>query len=319
MKNEKEITVIGAGVIDVLAGPAGPRVFTSGSEPMEFTKLSFGGDALNEAVALSRLGSRADLISLVGGDEAGERVLRFLKTNGVKTDHVRVCPGLDTGVNIVLVDEKGERHFLTNPFSSLRKLSENEILPFAGEMGEIVSFASMFVSPLLDIPAMERVFSKIKEKPERILVVDFTTAKKHETLEELSCLFPYIDYLLPNEAELASLTGEKDTKKNLERALRLGAKCIVLKRGGKGCTICKEEEYMDIPAYPVEKVIDTTGAGDCFAAGFLHGLSAGMSLKECAALGCAAASCSVEAAGATDGVRSLAEVSQRFAHLLALF
>ena len=305
MNRKKAITVIGAGVIDVLAGPASPRVFETGSEPVDFTKLTFGGDALNEAVVLSRLGKEVDLISLVGGDEAGERVVEYVRKNGMDTDHIKVVPELATGVNIVLVDSGGERHFLTNPRSSLRKLSEPDILPYVDGMADLVSFASMFVSPLLDIPAMERLFRRIKEKEGRTLVVDLTKAKRNERLEDLAPLFPYIDYLLPNEAELAILTGSEDTKKNLDAAMELGASCVILKRGRKGCTIRREGECLALPAYPVRQVVDTTGAGDCFAAGFLWGLSEGMPLENCCRFGCAAASCSVETAGATEGISTL--------------
>ena len=312
---KKDITVIGAGVIDVLAGPVTSGIFESGSEPMSFTRLAFGGDALNEAVALSRMGKKIELVSLVGDDEAGMRVLGFLNKNGVGTDHVKVSQGLETGVNIVLVDEFHERHFLTNPGSSLRRLSEQDIFPYIEGMADIVSFASMFVSPLLDIPAMLRLFAKVKEKSGRTLAVDLTKAKKQERLEDIAVLFPYIDYLLPNEAELAVLAGSDHTERNLDKIMDLGAKCVILKRGKSGCVICRNRERIEIPAFPVRQAVDTTGAGDCFAAGFLAALSDQMALEDCCRFACAAASCSVEAVGATEGLTTLSEVRRRFQFL----
>ena len=126
-----------------------------------------------------------ELLTIVGNDDAGRRVLDYAKENHINIDKITMKDDLTTGMNLVLVDEKGERYFLTNPQSSLRKLSEEEILPYTDSMADIVSFASIFVSPPLDIDTMERVFQKIKEKPERILAADMTKAKNGEKLKDL--------------------------------------------------------------------------------------------------------------------------------------
>lgn len=311
-KKKDKITVIGAAIIDVLAGPVNEQVFQTGSQPVEKTGLSFGGDALNEAVVLSRLGKEVQLLSKVGKDEAGARVVDYAESCGLATEGIIREEGLTTGINIVLLDEKGERHFLTNPTGSLRKLSVEDILPHVDSMGEIVSFASIFVSPLLDIPAMEQLFRRIKSKPERILVADMTKAKKGERLEDIKCLLPYIDYILPNEDEIALLTGIRDSRKNAELLVEAGVGCAVVKCGAKGCIIATKEVVLEVPACPIKELVDTTGAGDCFAAGFLWGLSEGYSLEECGRMACAVASCSVEQVGATEGVVSLAECLKRF-------
>ena len=315
VREEKKITIIGAAILDVLAGPVNEQIFQTGSQPMETTRLSFGGDALNEAVALSRLGKKVQLISKVGKDEAGDRVIDYVKANGLSTEWISQEKGLTTGINIVLIDDKGERHFLTNPSGSLRKLSEEDILPCVDTMGEIVSFASMFVSPLLDIPSMKRLFEEIKSVPERILVADMTKAKKGETLEDIKCLLPYIDYILPNEDEIALLTGITDCRKNAELLVEAGVGCAVIKCGSRGCFIRTKNEMYEIPAYKVDKVMDTTGAGDCFAAGFLWGLSQRFALKDCGKLACAVASCAVEQVGATEGIVLVEECLKRYKSL----
>lgn len=311
-KKTDKITVIGAAIIDVLAGPVSEQVFQNGSQPVEKTGLSFGGDALNEAVVLSRFGKEVQLISKVGKDEAGARVIDYAKSNDLATENIIQEEGLITGINIVLLDEKGERHFLTNPTGSLRKLSVEDILPRVESMGEIVSFASIFVSPLLDIPAMEQLFARIKEKPGRILVADMTKAKKGERLEDIKCLLPYIDYILPNEDEIALLTGIRDCRKNAELLVEAGVGCAAIKCGAKGCIIATKEVVLEVSACPIKELMDTTGAGDCFAAGFLWALSEGYSLAECGRMACAVASCSVEQIGATEGVVSLDECLKRF-------
>lgn len=306
-----QISIVGAGVADVLVGAVDEKIFKRGSMPVDFCKISFGGDALNEAVVLSRLGKNVQWISKVGNDEAGRRVLNYAKDNGLSVECVKVETGLATGVNIVLVDERGERHFLTNPHSNLRKLSEEDILPYVDKLAPIVSFASMFVSPLLDIPTTARLFRQIKSAG-KILAFDTTRPKNGETLNDLAPLLSCADYFFPNEAELATLAGSNDVRQNIAALLNHGLKCAVVKRGGKGCLIATKSAQIEIPACRVEKVIDTTGAGDSFAAGFLWALSEGWQLEECGRFACATASCSVEEVGAVDGVTSLEKVMARY-------
>ena len=308
----KNITIIGNAIIDVLAKSVNVKVFETGSLPVDKIKLSFGGDALNEAIVLTRLGKNVDLISKVGDDEAGSRMLSFLKDSGILGDKIIVEQGLDTSINIVLIDEQGERHFLTNPVGSQRRLSEADIYPYLDSVNDIVSFASIFVSPLLDIPAMKRVFKKIKEKSDRILVTDLTKAKNGESLKDIAELLPYIDYILPNEEEIALLTGEKDPEINAELLVEAGVSCAVIKCGSKGCIVKTREETYHIPSYPVKNCIDTTGAGDSFAAGFLWALSEGWPLIDCGCFACAVASCTVECVGSTDGVVSIETPLNRY-------
>lgn len=308
---KKNITIIGAAIIDVLAGAVSSDVFSTGSHPVDTIEMSFGGDALNEAVVLSRMGKQVELISKLGDDEAGSRILDYIKEQGLSLDKITIEKELQTSINIVLVDKKGERFFLTVPKGSLRKLSAENILPYIDTAADIVSFASMFVSPLLDISAMEQIFRAVRQKPGRTLVVDMTKAKNGESLEDIRRLLPYIDYILPNESEIALLTGEKDPLINAERLVASGVSCAVIKCGSKGCIIRTREKCIQIPAYPTKDVIDSTGAGDCFAAGFLWGLSEHLSLEECGRLACAAASCSIEHMGAVTGIISLDEPLRR--------
>ena len=314
----KKITVIGAGIIDVLAGPVGPEVFQEGSQTMEGVNLSFGGDALNEAVVLSRLGGQVELISTLGKDEAGKRVLDYLKEAGVSTEKVILKDDLSTSVNVVLVDKNGERYFLTDPEGSLRKLSEEDIVKGLDDAGCIISFASLFVSYLLGLSEMERIFKKIKSQPDRTLLVDLTNAKNGETLEDLKPILPYIDFFLPNDEETALLTGISDVKGNARLLVEAGVGCAVIKAGKKGCYLYNGKESLEIPAYPIKKVVDTTGAGDNFAAGFLWALSQGYSLKECGMFGNAVASCAIEVMGAVDGTKSLEEPMKRYQYLREL-
>jgi len=307
-----EITVIGAAILDVLAQPVTAEVFQTGSRPVERTNLSPGGDAFNEAILLSRFGKRVELVSKVGDDLAGDAVLQLCGRNGLDTSRIRREAGLATGVNVVLTDPAGERYFLTNPHSSLRTLCEADLDPWLDGAADLVSFASLFVSPLLPIPAVERVFRRLKARPGRVLCADMTKAKHGERLEDLAGILPLVDFLFPNAQEAALLTGDDDPERSARRLVDAGVGCAAVKCGSRGCLLATRDGCRTIPAYPDARCVDTTGAGDTFAAGFLWALSEGWELPACARLACAAASCAVEKLGATDATRSLDEALERF-------
>ncbi|MBQ3434161.1 MAG: carbohydrate kinase family protein, partial [Selenomonadaceae bacterium] len=206
------ISIIGPGVIDVLAGAVDDKILSRVSSPMDFVEISFGGDALNEAVVLSRLGKQVQWISKVGDDEAGRRVLNYAEENNLSVECVKVAAGMATGISIALVDKSGERRFLTNSKCTMRNFEAADILPHVDHMAQIVSFASMFISYALDMAAMEKIFKRIKASG-RTLAIDMKTPKNGETLEDLSGLLSCVDYFFPNESELATLTGSDNINK----------------------------------------------------------------------------------------------------------
>ena len=304
----RKISVIGAAIVDILAAGIDKEVFIKGSVPAARIQMSCGGDALNEAVVLSGLGLDTELVTILGRDDAGERVMECLRNNGVSTDKITITPDIRTGTNIVLVDRQGERYFITDPESTLRRLSKEHILPYCDNLGDIVSFASIFVSPKLGITDMEEVFRSIKEisakgesfGQERILVADMTTAKNGETAKDLAPVLGLIDYLIPNAKEAEILTGEKDPEKAAEVLQKYGAKNVVIKCGKDGCVFRTPDNASKVPAFEAD-AIDTTGAGDSFVAGFIYGLSKGLSIEECCRYGNATASLIVTNYG-TQGV-----------------
>lgn len=312
--NKYDVTIIGPAIVDIMAGPVGENLFKKGTLPMEDIHLTYGGNAYNEAVILSRFGLRVNLITKIGADDAGKRLFAKIADEGVITDGIVEEDGISTGINIVLFDKAGERHFLTNPNGSLRKLSEGDIENNLHEIGRIVCFSCMFISPLLDIPAMTRIFKLIKKVPNTVLIVDMTKAKNGETIKDLQPLLGYIDYILPNEEELSIISGTNiDTA--AKELLHSGVAHVVVKRGGKGCKVYTGNNEKEVPAYVTNQMLDTTGAGDSFAAGFIYGLCQGFELEECAKFANATASCCVEKVGATEGIVSLEEPMKRFGQI----
>jgi sugar/nucleoside kinase (ribokinase family) len=117
--------------------------------------------------------------------------------------------------------------------------------------------------------------------------------------------FAHLDYLLPNDEQVLGLTGADDLEAGCRDLLSQGVGCVVATRGPDGALVVDGDETHDVPAYAVE-VVDTTGCGDAFSAGFLRGLSLGRRRPEAAALGCAAAALVAGGLGSDHGDFDLA-------------
>ena len=183
MKNGKKdrIVIVGAGVVDVLVNPVDISVFEKGSVPVEHIKISTGGDALNEAVILSRLrrnehnmpgsekadavkmpGPKVSLVTVLGDDDAGKSVLNRCEQEGIDTAFVTVDEKQETSVNIVMIQPDGSRSFFTNPKSTIRKLALEHIPKSFPEDAGILCMASIFVSPLLRDGELAEIFRRAK-------------------------------------------------------------------------------------------------------------------------------------------------------------
>ena len=127
MEQKTDFIIIGASILDVLAQPVSAEVFETGSVSAEHTAMHTGGDALNEAAVLAALGASVRLVGKVGSDYAGNYIQNYCQRAGMDTSFLQEAKTLETGVNLVLVDEDGERHFITSQSGSLRKLCPADI------------------------------------------------------------------------------------------------------------------------------------------------------------------------------------------------
>ena len=333
-----KVLLIGAAILDVLVTPAGPEVFEAGSCPAEKIQMSFGGDGLNESLVLAALGKKVYLNTVLGNDPEGDMIQLHCEKKGITLAETCRKDGMQTGINVVLVEKNGERNFLTNRNGSLRKVSKADIpMPCPEDVG-VLCFASIFVSPEFSTADMADIFRQAKAQ--RITVcADMTKRKRGETVADIAEALQYVDYLIPNEEEAYLVTGA-DT---LERAAAVlqaaGVKNVIIKCGKKGCYIleeksikelgievkkdclnddaadgkgyqrkdaedkeeCRRMDVIDkeerqridaadsnavsgyyVPAVPDVQCIDTTGAGDSFAAGFVYGISEGWEIRRCA-------------------------------------
>lgn len=293
-----KIVIIGASIIDILVCPASASVFETGSYSAKDIRMTLGADALNEALVLARLGMDVRLETIVGEDYAGRFIADLCLERGIVLEKRQIKRNISTGINVVLVQENGERSFLTNPNGTLRKLTIDDIrMPFDKD-AEILCFASIFVFPDIRAEELTQIFSQAKRQG-MVVCADMTKRKGSETLEDMAEAFSYIDYLFPNEEEASILTGEENAEKAAERFLKVGVKHVIIKCGARGCLVKTEKESYMVPAVKDVSCIDTTGAGDSFTAGFVYALSEGQELYKCAEYANRCGAKAVQSVGAT--------------------
>lgn len=308
-----EAVIIGASIADIPLVPVDRGVFDAPSTALSSIAMRVGGDAANEATVLARLGHRPMLSGVVGADATGDFVLRTLDAAGVDTACVARRAGLDTGINIVLVTPDGERTFITNTNGSLRALALSDVLPAletaAFATAKVACLASLFVSFALPLSDTVDLFDRLRAKG-LILCADTTRPKHGETLKDIAPALSRLDYFFPNLSEAARLTGATDPDAIADALLSTGLRHAAIKLGGDGCLLKSATERHHVPACPA-RCVDTTGAGDTFAAAFIAALLEGKRFLECGRFANAAASLCVEHVGATDGGWTRADVLAR--------
>ena len=306
-----EILILGAAIGDVLVYPARAEMMNRPSTAAR-VRVSTGGDALNESTVLARLGHAPALGTVLGADDMAKLIEAHCAREGIRLI-ARVNPGIDTGVNVVLVEESGERRFITNPQGSLRRFSLEDARAIlnADAFSEcrMLCLASMFVSPELSLADMEALFAHARAAG-KIVCADATRCKNGETLADAAGALSQLDYFFPNAEEARLLTGAQDDREAARLLNGAGAKNAVIKRGGEGCLIANAEGQIAVPAYRTN-CVDTTGAGDTFSAAFQAALLEGRGIAECGAFACAAASICVENLSATGEKLDRNEIERR--------
>jgi len=301
-----DIVAIGDAIVDVIATCdddfLAERGLTKGSmrllDPAEADALyaamgsareTSGGSAANSMAGVAALGGRAGFIGQVAGDQLGDIFAHDMRALGVRFETPPLIEGPPTGRCLILVTPDAQRTMNTSPGAS------HELSPKALDEELIRSAAILYLEGYLWGPEQPRAAmlraAEIAHQAGRSVAF---------TLSESLCIpgrregvqgmidAGTVDLLFANEDEVMHLTASGD----LERALeQLSAKVatLVVTRGPAGAIGIENKQRIEIPAAPVGKVVDTTGAGDLFAAGFLAARCRGHGLERCLQAGSLAA------------------------------
>jgi len=301
------VVCLGNVLVDVLVSPVDGLPPKGGLLPVERVEMALGGCASNTALALARLGVPVSLWGKIGKDRLGDLAHNDLAQEGVGVSGLLRDPASTTSATVVLVDSKAQRSFLhalaANDRTSLKDLRLSRLSNF-----EHLHIGGYFLFPRLDGGPMAKV---LREAKRRGLTTSLDTAwdLKGRWMKALRPCLPYLDHFMPSEREVRKLLGHCDPRRAARTFLGLGVRHFILKRGGKGSLLfTRNGGEVQAPAFKA-RVVDTTGAGDCFCAGFLKGLSLKWGLGDCLRLGNAAGACAVGELGATAGIKSFRQVA----------
>jgi ribokinase len=255
-----------------------------------------GGSAANTAIGLARLGCKVGFIGKVGADREGDSLLKDFLAEGVDTaGTIRTDQGTSGSV-MGFVDKKGARALYINSGVN-DTISLNEVNAIYASRTQFLHLTS-FVGET-SFQTQKRLLDAIPANVKVSFDPGVLYARKGyaavEPILRKTCVF------MPNAIELELLTGKLDYCKAADLMVGLGIKIVAVKLGAKGCYVTDGRERHLMEALKV-KVVDTTGAGDAFCAGFLYGLINEKSLEDCSELGNFVASRCITQMGARAGL-----------------
>jgi sugar/nucleoside kinase (ribokinase family) len=305
MTKNKPIICIGILVADIVGRPLRAVPDPGRLVLVDEMSLHTGGCASNAATTLARLGLPVQVIGMVGADSFGDFVLNALAGHGIGTQGIARDKDVGTSVTMVMVAPDGERRFIHYIGANAQLTSEDIDLAMV-EAGSILHVAGSLVMPGIDgLPTAE-----LLHHAQLAGVTTFLDTVWDDTgrwMDVLAPCLPYVDYFVPSLLEAQQLTG-LDAPEDVARSLlERGVKTVGLKMGAQGCLVMSSDgQTVRLPALQVD-VVDATGAGDAFAAGFIAGVWEEWSLEQTARFANAVGALCVTGLGATGGVRSLPE------------
>ncbi len=247
-----------------------------------------GGSAANTIAGIASFGGRTGFIGRVASDEFGQIFTHDIRSIGVEFASKPVSGGDPTARCLIFVTPDGERTM--NTFLGCSPaLDKQEITPEHIEQAKILYLEGY----LFDRDEAKAAFyaacdiAKTADTLISLTLSDTFCVERHRDAF-LDLIETHIDILFANEDELQALTGATDT---VNAAIKLAGenKTVVMTRGAEGSFISHRSEKHHILPQPVQEVVDTTGAGDLYAAGFLYGYAQGHKIETCGTLGSIAA------------------------------
>jgi sugar/nucleoside kinase (ribokinase family) len=243
-----------------------------------------GGSAANTVAGVASLGGRSAYIGKVAADPLGEVFSHDMNAIGVRFDVAPLVGGLSTARCLINVTPDGQRTMSTFLGAS-NQLNAKDVDPKIIEASKIIYLEGYLFDPADAREAFAKAAGLARASSRLISLTlsdSFVVHRYRDLL--LGFIDSEVDILLANEAELCALF-ETDDFDAAMKALRGRAKIAGVTRGEKGSVTLQGDHIAAVGITPVEKVVDTTGAGDQYAAGFLYGLSQGRPLDACARLG----------------------------------
>ncbi len=308
MSDEMDIICIGLLMCDIIVKPVTEKALSLDATPVDTIQMLPGGDACNVACNAAALGMETALVSVVGDDPNGAFLRRWLDERHIDIRSLAVRGGQTTGTSIALIEPNGERHFLTNT-EIFDTLYAEQVPEEWLRQARLLSLNGHYRLKNLDDGGIVPLFQKARQYGVRT-VVDTVWNRKGEWLPRIAPTLRHTDIFLPSYQEAVQITGETDVRAMRNVLKPFGLSVFGVKLGEKGCYMTDFKEEFFLPAFPVESIASTTGAGDSFVAGFEAAQLLSLDLYESALFASAAASYTIQAPGAVGGVPDVESVRQ---------
>jgi sugar/nucleoside kinase (ribokinase family) len=247
-----------------------------------------GGSAGNTIAGVASLGGRGVFIGKVAKDQLGDVYAHDMQAIGATFSGERLVGGAATGRSLINVTPDGERTMCTY-LGAAAELTPADVDPAVIEAARIVYLEGYLFDPM----DARRAFAKatgLARASSRLIALSlsdsFVVERHREAL--LGFIDSEVDIVFANEAEITALFETSDFDSAV-RHIRGRARIAAVTRGASGSVIVSGDDMHHVDAFPAQKVVDTTGAGDQYAAGFLHALAQGRSLDHCGRRGSLAA------------------------------
>lgn len=294
--NKGAMTLIEAEAADKLYSQMGPGVEMS------------GGSAANTMAAFASLGGKGGYIGKLANDQLGNVFRHDIKASGIYFDTPPLEDGPPTARCLILVTPDAQRTMCTF-LGACVWLGPGDLNTAMISSAKVTYLEGY----LFDKDRAKKTFQKAAEiahaagKEVALTLSDPFCVKRHR-VEFLELVKNHIDILFANEVEIMELFEAKTFEEAAEAITGL-CKIAVLTRSDKGSLIISKDQFLKIPPEPVSRIVDTTGAGDAYAAGFLHGYTQGRDLLECGRMASVVAAEIIAQMGARPQ-RSLAKIIQ---------
>jgi sugar/nucleoside kinase (ribokinase family) len=297
------IMTLGVHILDILGRhvdriPPGQNI-----DLLDEIRLTVAGTAAGTAVDLAKLGANVVTVGAIGKDELGNFIVDTMRRYGINTDHLVRKDGVQTSATMLPIRHNGERPAL-HVLGANAHFSLDDIPWEAIKAAKYLHLGGTYLLPKLDGAPMAEVL-KFAKQHGVTTTVDILAVPRENMLGVIEPSLPYIDYFMPGIEEAAMIAGlsVEDSESIIRFFLDRGLRYAVFTMGARGSTIASYEleSWIRIPAFKVP-VVDSTGCGDAYCAGFLVGLSRGWSLEQCGLLGAAASALVITGLGSDAGI-----------------
>ncbi len=298
MTTRSPIVVLGGPALDQIARvPYFPTVDGNVVAP-EMSRRP-GGVGANVAVGLAHLGNAVAILGATGDDEAGKFLRAALQSAGVDTSHLITRDDVATHSCFIAVNPRGERVIYGLP-GTVTLESPEEL-----DLAVVRSARALHIAPAYrDVAMMAITVARAQGLFVSYAPGDVRWPEGEMAVREIA---RNVDMLILNQVEASMLTGLAEPEQAMDRLLNWGYGPVLLTLGSLGVLVGDEDRVIQLPAYPVKTVCDTTGAGDAFTAGAITGRLMGLSLTRAARLGTAVAALKIRRTGAQSGLPTLDE------------